>query len=484
MEVVIGVDLGTQGARVFAVQPDGMVAAQASAQLQLASQSLPAGWIEQDAEAWWLAVCACLRQVTASLPAGVRVAGISVDSTSGTIVPVDGQGQPLCAALMYNDQRSEGQVVAVQRAGAELQTRLGYAFGSSFGLPKITWFQQARPQIFAQARWFLHAADFIAGRLSGEMGVSDSSNALKTGYDLLALAWPAFIESELGIPLERLPRVVLPGQALGAVCAQASQQTGLCAGVAIYAGATDGTAAQFASGAAQPGDWNSTLGTTLVLKGIARELHPDPRGVIYSHRHPEGFWLPGGASNTGSDWVSRDHAGQAIEELDRQAEGVFPSALVRYPLAKQGERFPFLHAGAQGFTLGPAHTAIEGYAAGIEGMALVERLSYAVLQSLGLEVGERVYITGGGTRSPLWTRIRASVLGKTLVQPEVTETAFGTALLAAAGCWYGNLSQASAAMVKIRQSVEPEAGLQARYDEKYQAFLAGLCQRGYIQSDV
>lgn len=484
MDVVIGIDLGTQGARVFAVHPDGSVAAKASEPLRLTVKDLPAGWIEQDPTEWWRAVCVCLNQVIGSLPVGTRVAGLSVDSTSGTIVPVDAQGQALSAAVMYNDQRSAAQVADVQSAGAALQAKLGYAFGSSFGLPKIRWFQQAKPELFERTCWFLHAADYIGSRLTGDWGVSDTSNALKTGYDLIALGWPEFIESGLGIPLDRLPKVVLPGQAIGAVCTRGSLETGIPQGVPVYAGATDGTAAQFASGAARPGEWNSTLGTTLVLKGIARELRPDPQGIVYSHRHPEGWWLPGGASNTGTDWVARDHAGKDITGLDRQAEYSFPTALIRYPLAKKGERFPFFHAGAEGFTLGDSHGPIESYAAGIEGMGMVERLSYASLERLGLEVGERIYITGGGTRSALWTRIRASVLGKTLVQPMETETAFGTAILAAAGCWHASLSQATAAMVKLLQTIDPDPELAKKYNGKYQAFLAALQQHGYIPGEA
>ena len=339
------------------------------------------------------------------------------------------------------------------------------------------------PEIFERARWFLHAADYIAGCLTGEFGLSDTSNALKTGYDLAALRWPDFIENELGIPKDRLPRVVLPGERIGQVGSRAAAETGLPAGTPVLAGATDGTAAQFASGAAQPGEWNSTLGTTLVLKGIARELRPDPLGRVYFHRHPEGWWMPGGASSTGTDWIAQEFPGIEIAELDRQAAELVPTSLIRYPLAKKGERFPFIHPGAVGFTLGEAADPMDRYAAGIEGMGLVERLAYDTLREIGLEVGDRVYITGGGTRSLFWSRIRASVLGKTLVQPAVTETAFGAAILAAAGCWYGSVSQAAQAMVKITRSIEPDLRWQNKYDDTYGQFIVELRRRGYLTAE-
>jgi D-ribulokinase len=479
-KIVLGIDLGTQGARVLAVRADGSVAAAASEPLRHPPASLPPGWFEQDAHEWWRAVQTCLRQVTAALPPGTGIAGVSVDSTSGTILPVDARGEPLCLALMYSDRRSEDQVEQARAAGAGLQHKLGYVFGSSYGLPKIMWLKENRPALFEQARWFLHAADYINARLTGEAGVTDSSNALKTGFDLVDLRWPAFIEQDLGIPLARLPRVVLPGEAIGVICAQAAQDTGLPAGTPVFAGATDGTAAQFASGAARPGDWNSTLGTTLVLKGIASQLRPDPLGRVYFHRHPEGWWMPGGASDTGTDWIAQDFPGAQIPELDQQSEPLVPTRLVRYPLAKQGERFPFLHGGAQGFTLGKPASPLEAYAAGIEGLGLLERLAYDMLQQIGLETGERVYITGGGTRSLLWSRIRASVLGKTLYQPAVTETAFGAAVLAAAGCWHGSASRAAQALVKITRVIEPEPAWVELYHQRYAQFTGELRRRGYI----
>ncbi|MBE0697861.1 MAG: hypothetical protein IH586_13145, partial [Anaerolineaceae bacterium] len=168
VEVVLGIDLGTQGARVLAVSPAGEVIASAHQPLAPAAGDLPAGWFEQDPRDWWQAVARSLRQVNAGLPQGTQIAGICIDSTSGTVLPVGPQGEPLHNALMYNDRRSEGQVPLVQAAGAEHQAKHGYSFGSSYALPKILWFKEERPEIFARTSCFLHAADFIVGKLSGD----------------------------------------------------------------------------------------------------------------------------------------------------------------------------------------------------------------------------------------------------------------------------------------------------------------------------
>jgi D-ribulokinase len=484
-EVVIGIDVGTQGARVLAVDPDGNVQASAQAPFDPraftpGARTLPPGWFEQHPRAWWEAVSGCLRQVLSQLPGSTGVAGVSVDSTSGTLLPVDDGGEPLHPALMYNDQRSESQAGVVQAAAKAHQERFGFVFGTSYALPKMVWFRQARPEVFAKTRRFLHAADFINGRLTGEYGVSDTSNALKSGYDLIDLRWPDFIERDLGIPAELLPRVVLPGQKIGQVSARAAEETGLPVGTAVLAGATDGTAAQIASGAAQPGEWNSTLGTTLVVKGVCSEIKPDPLGRVYFHRHPEGWWMPGGASNTGAGWILKDHPGADPDALNQQAEGLVPTRLLRYPLTKRGERFPFLHPEAESFLLGESDSAAERYAAGLEGVALLERLAYETLDAIGLETGGRVFITGGGSKSKLWSQIRASALDKCLVKPAETETAFGAAVLAASGCWYATLSEAAGRMVRAAEIIEPVPAWREAYAEHYQRFFAALSARGYL----
>jgi D-ribulokinase len=483
-EVVIGIDLGTQGIRALAVYAGGRVAAEAHVRLPDTPGGLPAGWSEQDPREWRRAMMVCLRALTGQLPGQARMAGVCIDSTSGTILPVDAVGNPLHNALMYNDQRSEGQVPAVRTAGADLQAKLGYVFGSSYALPKLLWLRQERPEVYERTAKFLHAADYLSGCLTGHFDLSDTSNALKTGYDLIDLTWPDFIEHSLGIELARLPQVLLPGEQFGEVSQPAAEESGLSVGTPVYAGATDGTAAQLASGAALPGDWNSTLGTTLVFKGISSRLLPDPLGWVYYHRHPEGWWMPGGASNTGTEWILCDHPGEDLDLLNRGAEARLPTDLLRYPLAKRGERFPFMHSGAEGFILGASQDPLKRFAAGLEGLAFVERLAYDVLARIGLEVGPRVYITGGGTRSPLWSRLRASILGKILVQPMITETAMGAAVLAAAGCWYGSASRSAAEMVQRQAHYEPELVWESVYSDRYAGFLAELERRGYLRGET
>ena len=483
--LVIGIDVGTQGVRILAVDRSGKVCASASEALPPARTDLPAGWAEQQPDDWWRATITCLRRVLAALAEqgipGEEIAALAVDSTSGTVLPVDRAGRALSGALMYNDSRSAPYVDEVRAAASALEDKLGYAIRSSFALPKIVWMMRERPDIHRQTALYIHAADYIVGKLTGEYGVTDHSNALKTGFDLVDYGWPDFIERDLGVALEKLPRVVAPGDPIAAVSSEAARLTGLAAGTVVVGGMTDGSAAQVASGASEVGAWNSILGTTLVIKGITANLIKDPAGRFYCHLHPNRSWMPGGASNTGCKWIVQDYPGADPAALDRAAEPCLPTNLIRYPLARSGERFPFVAPDAAGFVIGEPDGGDELYAAGLEGLAYLERLAYETLIELGAEVGDTLYVTGGGARSPIWLRVRASVLSRRLLRPAVSETAMGAALLAASQTLFDSLAGAARHMVTVDHEVEPHQPWIAPYEEGYGRFVETCRARGYIK---
>lgn len=478
VSVVVGLDVGTSGARAVAVEPTGQVAAEGTAPLPPLVANLPPGWFEQRPDDWWTAARDALRAMSAGL-AGRPVEALAVSSTSGTVCLVDATGVPIGAAMMYSDTRSAAEAEAVQATGHELADRLGYRFTASFALPKLLWLAHHRRAELQRARWFLAPADYLAARLTGQWGLTDWTNALKSGYDVEAERWPAFI-ADLGLPPERFPRVIAPGAPFGRVSPLAAAETGLAAGTPVVAGATDGCASQFSTGAAAPGDWNSTLGTTLVVKGVSRDLLRDPQGRIYSHRHPQGHWLPGAASTTGGEAIAVRFAGAALDRLNAAALTVAPTPLIVYPLVRTGERFPFAHPRAEGFHLGETTDELTWYTAHLEGVGYVERLAYQVLEEIGFAVGDTIYAAGGANRSHPWLQLRADILGRRLAVPATSGAAMGAAVLAAGSVWYGGITEAVRHLVHVERIVEPRPELRAAYDDRYARFLDALCERGYV----
>ncbi|GAA3107714.1 hypothetical protein GCM10020001_027140 [Nonomuraea salmonea] len=287
MSVWIGIDLGTQSVRALAVAGDGRVLGTGSRPL---TSHRDGPRHEQDPEQWWRELAAATREALRGVPAGERVEGVAVDATSGTILLTDAEGRAVTPALMYDDRRADA--TRANEAGAAVWERLGYRrMQPNWALPKLLWLLRDAPPGARAA----HQSDFVNRRLVGHEVATDLSNALKTGVDLIDERWPSDVFDVLGVPEGMLPAVVRPGARLGTVCAAAAEETGLPEGTPVIAGTTDGCAAQLGAGARQPGSWNSVIGTTLVLKGVTKELIHDPLGVVYSHRAPDGSWLPGGA---------------------------------------------------------------------------------------------------------------------------------------------------------------------------------------------
>lgn len=190
--------------------------------------------------------------------------------------------------------------------------------------------------------------------------------------------------------------------------------------------------------------------------------------------------MPGGASNTGAEWINLEFGDENPTLLDHSAESLVPTRITRYPLVREGERFPFLAPGARGFSIGHPGSRSESFASGLEGLAMLERLSYDVLGQIGARLEAGISITGGAARSDLWSLIRASALGKTLIRPLMRETAMGAALLAASAVWYGSLAAAASGMVRYDREFEPLPHLVEAYHEKYLLFRQEMTRRAYI----
>ncbi|MFB6817706.1 FGGY-family carbohydrate kinase [Streptomyces sp. NPDC056347] len=459
----MGIDLGTQSVRAVVAGDRGEILGSGAAPLTGSREGVRH---EQRPPDWWTALCAATRQALRDAPAPRALA---VCATSGTVLLADRAGNPLTPGVMYDDGRA---VAEASRAGAPPSWALPramrllreYGAGAADGAVRIT-----------------HQADYVLTRLAGRPLPTDSSHALKTGYDLAREEWPRRRFAELGLPDAPFPDVVRPGTRIGEVGRAAAEETGIPAGTVLVAGMTDGCAAQLASGSLTVGSWNSVLGTTLVLKGVTSSPVEDPAGVVYSHRAPDGSWLPGGASGVGGGALAAAFPGVDPARMDEAARACEPARVVAYPLVATGERFPFVAPGATGFLLGEPASDAEHWAALLTGVGLVERLCLDYLELLGAQVHDRLTFTGGAVRSGHWSRLRADILGRSVCIPRYSEPALGMAVLAAYGAGGARSLQAAAGrMVRLRHVLHPDPARTAWYTEPYVTLVDELERRGWL----
>jgi xylulokinase len=167
--------------------------------------------------------------------------------------------------------------------------------------------------------------------------------------------------------------------------------------------------------------------------------------------------------------------------MDRLAAHYFPTSVLCYMLSGQGERFPFAHPKAESFVEGKPRDDGESYAAQLQSVAFVERWGYEILEGCAVKVGDRVFSTGAAAKSPILSQLRASVLGRTVVQSRYPTAAFGAAILAATGAVFsGNIFHAIQSMTSILESYRPSRDLAPAFDEIYRSFRDACARRGYV----
>lgn len=414
-KLALGIDIGTSGVRAVALNGAGDVVAEAAAAMAAPVRS--GGAITQEPNVWIEALTFAFAAIRGS---GVlaRVGAVAVDGTSGTVLAIDRNGAALGPARMYNDP-CRAESVAVIAAHAPPASA---AHGASSALGRAIKLLSLRPHRI------LHQADWVAGCLSGRFDVSDENNALKTGYDPVARRWPDWIAAT-GMHVALLPDVVAAGVVTGRCNSELAGALGVPTDALMVAGTTDGCAAFLATGADQPGDGVTSLGSTLVLKLLsARPLFAPDYG-IYSHRIGD-MWLAGGASNTGGAALLQNFTAEQMKTLEPHLNAGHGTGLDYYPLPGKGERFPINDpAKVSRVTPRPADDVqfLQGL---LEGIADVEALGYRRLAEIGAPPLRSLRTVGGGAANKAWAEIRRRKLAVPFLHARSEAAAAGVARLA------------------------------------------------------
>ncbi|MDE4621221.1 carbohydrate kinase [Sinorhizobium meliloti] len=415
-KLVLGIDLGTSGARAVAMTAAGEIVASGAARLTAFSDD------HRDPLGWWKAVQAALAQALEAID-GSHICAVGIDGTSGTMLPVAADGAPLATPLMYNDP--VGDTAILERIAVHAPKESA-AHGATSGLAKLLTFQSL-PEVFR----VIHQADWIAGHFTGLYDISDENNALKTGYDPVARNWPEWL-ARTGARIDLLPDVLPAGAPVATISPAAAEAFGLPSETVIVVGTTDGCASFLATGADRPGDAVSALGTTLTVKMLSDKPLFAPEFGLYSHRIGD-MWLAGGASNTGGAVLAAHFSNDRIAELSEQIDPASDTGLDFYPLLKPGERFPVADPAFMP-RMEPRPTEDAEFLKAIfEGIAGVERLAYERLVSLGSPALGSIRTVGGGAKNGVWTEIRKRRLVVPFLPVLSEEAAAGAARLALSG---------------------------------------------------
>jgi xylulokinase len=478
--LLLGLDVGTTGAKALAVTPEGRVAAEATAPYPLLTPR--PGWSEQRPEDWLEACRTVLGRVASD--ANGEVAALGLTGQMHGSVFLDSSGRVVRPALLWNDQRTHRQAAAItSRIGARRLLEItGNAALTGFQAPKLLWLREEEPAAYDRVSTVLLPKDYVRLWLTGER-LTDASDASGTLLlDLRRRAWSTELLDRLELPREWFPTVLESPEPAGRLRAEVAAELGLPAGTKVAAGAGDNAAAAVGTGIVREELVSSSIGTSGVVFAHTDLPRPDPSGRLHAFCHavPGAYHLMGVTLSAGGSlrWW-RDLLVEVAGELDY---GQLADLAARVPPGSEGllflpylsgERTPHLDPFASGayFGLTTAHGVGHLTRALMEGVVFSLRESLDLMTGVGVKVQE-VRATGGGARHRLWRQLQADVYGRQVRRPVAEEgPAYGAALLAgvAAGV-YRDVAEAAALVAIEPGAVQPDPATRDVYEESLRLY--------------
>ena len=481
MSVCIGIDIGTSGAKALAINPKGIILAEASASYPC-HHPKPL-WSEQDPKNWWQATVKVVQAVVKSAklkPADVAAVGLS-GQMHGSVF-LDKNNKVVRPALLWNDQRTAAECEEIERrAGGrkQLVKLVANPALTGFTAPKILWLRNKEPKNFARTVKVLLPKDEIRRRLTGEFAtdVSDASGMLL--LDVVKRQWSRKLLSKLELDPSLLATCYESEEITGQLTKETANLLGLTTACVVVGGAGDCAAGAVGNGIVSTGLLATSIGTSGVVFAHSDKPQFDPLGRLHTFCHAvRGKWHLMGVTLTagGSLGWFRDALcpGLKFEQLTTEADKTPPGAEgLQFLPYLSGERTPHLDPHARGALIGLTLKHTRGHIARaiLEGVTFSLRDSLAIMQDLGVPV-KQIRASGGGSKSPFWRQMQADVFGKPVTAMVADEgPAYGVALLAAVGAgYYKNITEACQATVKTSWQTKPNAKSRKVYDRAFPVF--------------
>mgnify|MGYP004668721439 CR=1 FL=1 len=487
MKYLIGLDVGTSGAKCIMINETGAVIASSTQEYPLYTPK--PGWAEQNPEDWWQGVVRGLRAILekANVPAE-DILGLSYSGQMHGLVALDAAGAVIRPAILWCDQRTQKQCdwITEKAGGLDALLKLtnnrmltGYTGG------KILWLRDEEPENFNKMKVFICPKDYIRYRMTGEIMI-DVSDASGTGFfDTKNRVWSEVLIKIAGLPRDIFPTAVESTTLAGRVTKAVAELTGLPEGLPCYAGGGDAVIQAVGSGLVKPGVLGVVIGTSgNVTMGLDHyEDNPNGDLQMFCGNEP-GLWTDFGCTLSAGGsyrWYRDTLCENAIAEsraggenvyniMGRDAETSVPGAHgVVFTPYLAGERCPYPDPNCRGSFYGMSLTTTRGDMT----RAVMEGVTYSLCQLVdifgSMTQNEKIYTSGGGAASPLWRQMQADIFNLPVYTMSAASEggAYGAVLVAGvgAGLW-ANLSEA-VKVIHPETEAHPVAENQDGYRRSY-----------------
>ena len=487
-------DAGSSSARCALFDASGSIVAQRAAAWPIvASEDGPALARELDPRQVWSSFCS----MTAGCLDGLdvrpaEVAAVAITSQRQAVVFMDDAGEVVYAGP-NTDLRAVFDGAAIdEQAGDRLYRATGHTPAMILAPAKLQWFRLHRPDAYGRIASVLTLADWLAWRLSGTMA-SEAALAGEAGLlDITSGGWASTLLRDLGLIENGHVPIVRPGAVVGRVDGRAAEDTGLPKGAPVVLSGPDTQAGLLGMGVVDAPDVGVVAGWSAPLQMVTDRPVLSPTAATWAGLSTvHGRWvLESSAGDAGNSyrWLAEtlsaiatapSDGDSAFRRMDALAQDAPPGSdglLVflgpsRMDMGGLGLR--------QGGILLPVPMALEQADRSRVVRAALEAIAYAVranleqAENLSGERATRIAVGGGMTRTSIFARILADVIGREIVVSQVAEvSSVGAYLCAATGIGeFASLSDAAASRRARMSVMEPDRPNAVEYEGHYDRWL-------------
>lgn len=490
MKYLIGIDVGTTGAKTILTDERGDLVASSLVEYPLHTPRPK--WAEQDPADWWRGTVDSIRNVLAQ--AKVKpddVSGLGLSGQMHGLVLIDKDYNVLRPAILWCDVRTTEQCHYItEKVGKDLlvESTCNPAL-EGFTAPKVIWVRDNEPQVYEKAFKMLLPKDYVRFLLTGEIASEVSDAAGTILFDVRNREWSRQVLDRLEISPDLMPPCYESIDICGRITPRVAEMTGLKPGTPVVGGGADNACTAVGNGIVVTGRTSASIGTsgTMLTPTDTPEVDPGLRAHTFCHCVPNKWYVMGVMLSAGGAfrWLRDTLAHKEVEQA--QEKGIDPYEILTEEAAQVepgcegliflpyliGERTPHGDANAKGvfFGLTLRHRKEHIVRSVMEGVTYGMRDSLEIIKELGLDVGQ-IRATGGGARSALWRQMQADIYGAEVVTINVAEgPAFGAAILAGVGAKvYNSIEEATDEIVKITSRTQPIEGNTKVYEEYYQIY--------------
>ncbi len=489
-ENLLAIDNGTQSVRTLLFDPRGNLLAKQRVVIEPYFSEAP-GLAEQHPQVFWEAVCQACQGLWQQ--AGVQkdsIAAVALTTKRGTVINVDEHGQPLRPAIVWLDQRRTQGLPPVSGLWG-LAFRLAGASETVAYLQaeaEANWIRTQQPEIWKRTHKYLFLSGYLTYQLTGRFVDSVGCQVGYVPFDYKAQAWGKKSDWKWqAVPVDPaiLPDLIQVSSPLGEITTEASNATGIPAGLPLIAAAADKACEVIGSGCLEAHIGCLSYGTTATINTTHRRyteviplIPPYPAAVPGAYTLEiqiyRGYWMV--------SWFKQEFGqeeqqiaaedGVEVEMLFDQLVEAAPAGshgLILQPYWSPGLRSPGPEARGAIIGFGDVHTRAHFYRAILEGVA------YALLEGAertsrrsGVDITE-LRVAGGGSQSNGAMQLTADIFGMPASRPHVYEASgLGAALDAAVGIGiHPDFATAVAEMTRLGETFEPDPHTHETYDRFY-----------------